>query len=118
MRKTMELTKAKVCVTPLCLAVLQLVLGFLALGFAAGFGFTLGGRPFPGTLRMASRAEAGYTGECVIGLIPAIISRCRTVVSFIPSFSAISATVKPSIFNISENLTEKLSFFKNFAKNY
>ena len=59
------------------------------------------GLPFPGTLRIDSRADLSYIGDFVLGLIPAIIRRCLTVVSFKPSSIAISATVKPSILFIS-----------------
>jgi len=74
------------------------------------------GRPLPGTLRMASKAEESYSGDFVLGLIPAIIKRCRTVACFKPSSSAISFTVKPSIILISVNLTDLLIFFKNLIK--
>ena len=80
--------------------------------------FGLGCLPLPGTIRIASNAEVSYSGDFVLGLIPATIRRCRTVVGFNPRALAISSTVKPSIiYFISVNLTEMLIFFKNFTEN-
>jgi hypothetical protein len=97
-------------------AISRMVQPFASIFYSKPVSGFLGGRPLPGTLRMASRADGGYTGEWVIGLILATMSRCLTVVSFMPNFSAISATVKPSIHNISEKLTEKLNIFKKYDK--
>lgn len=66
--------------------------------YLAGWaGLSFGGRPFPRTPRMASRAENGYTGECVIGFIPARESLTLTVPSSRLSKFASSSTVNPSM---------------------
>ena len=66
---------------------------FLGLSGSAGFL----GRPLPGTLRMASRADSGYMASLVKGLIPAVSRRLWAVLYDMPSFSAISNIVNPLI---------------------
>jgi hypothetical protein len=44
-------------------------------------------------------------------LMPLWKSRCFTLLGDIPSFSAISLIVKPSIYVISDILTKKLKYF-------
>lgn len=74
------------------------------------------GLPFPGTLRIVSNAETSYKGDFVLGLMPAVISRCLIVAGFKPNSLAISSTVRPSIVFISENLTDMLNIFNIFAE--
>ena len=70
----------------------------LRLGFSgSASGFAFGGRPLPGTLRMASRADFGYMASFVVGFIFATKRRWTTVLRSIPSSAAISVIVKPSI---------------------
>jgi hypothetical protein len=45
-------------------------------GVSSGF---LAGRPFPGALRLASKAALSYKGDWVIGFIPALDSLVLTV---------------------------------------
>ena len=81
---------------------------FLA-GLSASSGLAFGGLPFPGTLRMASRADLSYTAVLPaksFGDIFAASRRFCTVFGCIPNFSAISLIVKPSIIFISENLPD------------
>jgi hypothetical protein len=76
-------------------------------GLAASSGLALGGRPFPGTLRMASKAEAGYIASFVRGLIPAVSRRFLIVLSFSPNLSAISEAVNPFTPLLSVNIVKK-----------
>ena len=82
------------------------------LPFLAGSGFALGGRPLPGTFRIASRADWSYKASAVIDSIPSLCKRIFTVLSFSPSFSDNSSSVKYSPFNfipkLSENVTKRL----------
>jgi hypothetical protein len=55
------------------------------------------GRPLPGTLRIASRAEASYMTSLLIGLIPALCNRLRTLSGVMLSIAAISEIVIPVI---------------------
>ena len=71
-------------------------------------GLALGGLPLPGTWRIASRADGGYTASFVKGWISAVSRRFFTVLSFNPSISAISDAVKPFISILSANIVEKL----------
>jgi hypothetical protein len=78
----------------------------------------LGGLPFPGTLRMASRAEGSYRASLVIGFTPATYSRCMTVFGAMPKISAISEIVIPSIDRfISEIIQQTLDFSQQPNKN-
>ena len=70
-------------------------------------GFDFLGRPLPGTLRIASRADLSYRASFVIGLIPALNKRTLAVSYGIPSNAAISVIVKPSIIFISEIVQKK-----------
>ena len=53
------------------------------------------GRPFPGTLRIASRALSGYMASFTKGSIPAVCRRLWAVLYVIPRASAISCIVNP-----------------------
>jgi hypothetical protein len=77
---------------------------------------TLGGLPLLGTLLMASSAVLSYSASLVMGFILATKRRCITVLGAIPRICAISLMVRPSIYNISEIIREKLNFFKNFSE--
>jgi hypothetical protein len=78
------------------------------LAFAGGLGSaTLRGRPLPGTLRIASRADLSYKASFVIGTIPALKRRILTVFTGTRRISAISDMVYPSIIILSEYITEK-----------
>jgi hypothetical protein len=91
--------------------VMRIVLLALIIGGTAGVlylsGF-LAGLPLPGTSRMASIADSGYTASLVNGLIPAVSRRFFTVLSFNPSFSAISEAVNPFTYLLSVNIVKKL----------
>ena len=80
-------------------------------------GLALGGRPFPGTLRIASKPSLVYKASWQNGLQPALFRRCLTVFLSIFSFSAISETVIPVISPIigslslnNENVNKKVHF--------
>lgn len=77
--------------------------------FAGTSGLVLGGRPMR-TSRMRSRVSGGYIVALIKGLIPAAWILCRTVFSDMPSFSANSGTVIPSIskiLKISDNIDKQ-----------
>jgi hypothetical protein len=71
------------------------ILGFCK-PFGAGVhsGLVLGGRPLPGTLRMASRADSSYRASLETGFIPALKIRKFAALRLIPNISAISLAVK------------------------
>ena len=73
-----------------------------------GSGLALGGRPFPGTFRIASRADLSYKASLVMGMIPALKRRMLTVLTGTPKSSAISVMVYPSIFILSDYITKTL----------
>jgi len=83
-------------------------LGFFAGASGTGSGLALGGLPLPGTLRMASRADLSYNDSFVIGLTPARNSLNFAVLRLIPSISAISEAVYPSILIVSDYITKEL----------
>ena len=90
---------------------------FLAglVGLAGSSGLALGGRPFPGTLRMASMALSSYSASLVTGLIPSLKSRCLAVRYVIPSFFAISVIVKPFILlKVSAKILKKLMYLPRY----
>jgi hypothetical protein len=77
------------------------------LGLVSGSGAFLGGRPLPGTLRMASTTDSSYIfvfPAWVLGRISALRRRVFTASKPIPSISAISKTVKPCIYFISDSI--------------
>jgi hypothetical protein len=80
--------------------------------YGASSGLAFGGRPLPGTLRMASKAEGSYTASFDMGFIFATNKRCITVLGAMPNISAISDIVSPSIHIISEYLSKKLDFLQ------
>jgi hypothetical protein len=77
--------------------------------------FSLGGRPRPGTLRMASRAEGSYIAvgpEYDTGLIPALSSLFFAALGFMPKASPISLASNPfGIFIFSEYSTKIINNF-------
>jgi hypothetical protein len=81
---------------------------FLVLSWASGF--TLGGLPLPGTLRMASKSSLVYKASCEKGLRPARSRRFFTVAEGMFKTFAISLTVIPSILPI-------IGIFINFIRN-
>jgi hypothetical protein len=89
---------------------------FLALlllaGFAGASGFVFG-RPLPGTLRIASRADGSYIAvgpEYPMGFIPALSSLFFAALWLIPINSPISLASKPfGITIISDYIREKYS---------
>ena len=79
-------------------------------------GLPFGGLPLPGTLRMASRAAVSYKASVETGLMPSWKILCFAVFGEIPSFSAISLTVKNSFpFTI---ITHIIGFFIDKYSNY
>jgi hypothetical protein len=80
--------------------------GLVAFSGASGFAF--GGRPLPGTLRSISNVVLSYNASFVMGFIPALKILNLAALRFIPKISAISLTVYPSIFIISDFTKEKL----------
>ncbi|MDR0759581.1 MAG: hypothetical protein LBF74_05655 [Treponema sp.] len=85
---------------------------FLAAVFVAGAsGFTLRGLPFPGTLRIASRADSSYRAvgpAYSFGFTLALINLFCAAFGCIPRISAISLKVKPSMLSISANIVKKI----------
>ena len=64
------------------------------------FGFL--GLPGGGVLRMTSRADLSYKTARVMGSMPAFCSLLRTLSGFMPKTFAISSSVYPSMFIVSE----------------
>ena len=60
----------------------------LAIGYSRGFFGAFFGRPLPGTLRIASRADLSYMAPRIIGIMPARNNRISTVFCGIPRASA------------------------------
>jgi hypothetical protein len=85
---------------------------FLSYGAFAGFAF--GGRPLPGTLRIASSVSVGYRASVDTGLIPSWKILCLAVFGEISSSSAISFTVKNSFpfINISQFIGNSVRKYK------
>ena len=73
------------------------------------------GRPLPGTLRMASRAEGSYIAPRSNGFIPALNSRISTVLTGIFNASDISTRVNPSMIKLSEEKEKKLVEITTFT---
>ena len=67
------------------------------------------GRPLPGTLRIASKADSGYIASFTNGSIPAVCRRLWAVLYDMPRASAISCIVNPFtvIHSLSAILAEK-----------
>jgi hypothetical protein len=95
---------------------------FLAAFLGVVSGFSLGGRPLPGTLRIASMADLSYKTSFVTGFIPALKSRCFAVKYVISSLSAISDIVRYSPVNfipsLSVNVSKRFNFYKILEKMY
>ena len=68
------------------------------------------GRPFPGTLRIASNADLSYMAFLQTGFMPAVNKRTFTAEGLISSFSAISEIVKYSFaFNFITKISDILA---------
>jgi len=84
-------------------------LAFFALPAGFSGAAALRGRPLPGTLRIASRADLSYRASFVTGFIPARKSRNFAVLRLIPKISAISAAVYPFILILSDCITKEFN---------
>ena len=85
--------------------------GFFAGLVCSGSG-CLRGRPGPAESFIASNVPIGYRASLVMGFIPALCMRLSTVLCGIPSFSAISVKVSPSIRFIIGNYIRLLKLFE------
>jgi hypothetical protein len=84
------------------------MMGYSGSGTATGF---FGGRPFPGTLRMASTAEGSYMAICptnFIGFIPFLCSLVLVAPWFIPTWQLMSF-----YFNESSDLRMRVAGYKD-----
>jgi len=76
----------------------------------------LGWNPLGPKSLICSSADASYSASLQNGLMPRWKRRCFTVFGVMPSFSAISLIVKPSIHIISDILTQKVKKIENLLK--
>jgi hypothetical protein len=86
-----------------------LFLALLADFAGTGAGFTFGGLPLPGTLRIASKTSGEYNASCDIGLKPPPNIRISTVRRGRFNAFAISLIVIPFIPQLSVNLPHFLN---------
>jgi hypothetical protein len=101
------------CSFILCTSVLLseahgMALAYLFFLGVSGSGLSFLGRPLPGTLRMASKADLSYKASFVRGFIPALNNRMFTVLTGTSNSSAISPIVYPSIFISSDYINQIL----------
>ena len=83
----------------------------------SGAGLAFGWNPLGPKSLIFLSADSSYSASLQIGFIPRWKRRCFTALGDIPNFSDISLIVNPFITFISDILTDKLKYFKNFLKN-